>query len=593
MKASGVSKSKRIMKSSRSNRTASALLMRIRNIATLIILAAASMIAAGQAVQDGTIRVNTQLVEVSVVVRDKNGPVADLRKEDFTILDNGKPQRIDLFDVYDARTQKQVSLGAMPRGVASNIRNADGEIPKSATVILFDMLNSSNDGENREATATGGTTLSRNPAPTASNRDPVRNVSVLGGATNSITAINDQKDAIRQLVRYLRTIREGDRVALFVLNHELHVIQDFTGDPNLLFRAAERLKALDLAGVEVATQAQLAALLEPPPVSNSDGSVTFVGTPTFADSMVVASAIVRATATADAFEAIARHMSGLPGRKNLVWMSAGFPFKPNVSQRLVGVQAQPIVETPDDFSAQLTRAAKALNAANVSVYPVDYQGLNGSYPEVLKRVAAATGGNVTYHTNDLQEAVATAVADGDISYTLGFYPSDERYDGQLHDLKVRVNRKDVDLHYRSGYYASPKALSEKQRKAIVAELLGSGVNSSQIGLIASAEADPSTDGTYKVTISVDAANLALTQKGDRRTGQLSLTMRVESSKSKRAQAGAVPLDFGEEQYRNILRRGFVIRQTVQAGSSDRLRIVVQDQSTGMTGALWLPLQTAR
>src|ERR1700687_742059 len=105
----------------------------MRRLALLMVLLAAAMVAGAQTVQNGTIRVTTRLVEVSVVVRDKNGPVADLRKDDFTLLDNGKPQRINVFVVSDARSQKQVSLGAMPPGVASNIRNAAGEIPKSAT----------------------------------------------------------------------------------------------------------------------------------------------------------------------------------------------------------------------------------------------------------------------------------------------------------------------------------------------------------------------------------------------------------------------------------------------------------------------------
>jgi VWFA-related protein len=529
--------------------------------------------------------VNTRLVEISVVVQGRDGPVADLRKEDFTLLDNGKPQRIDLFVVSDTRTQKQTSAIPMPPGTASNLWNAAGEIPKSATVILFDMMNTSNDGVNRDATAAGRVTLPRNAG--AAVRDTI---AVMGGSTNNLNALRDQNDAIKQLVRYLRTIREGDRVALFVLGYRLHVIQDFTADTNVLLRAAERLKALDLAGIEVSTQAQLATLLEPPPISNMDGSVTYIGTPGFADSIVITSAINRATATADAFEAIARHLSGLPGRKNLVWMSAGFPFKPQVSERIVGVQAQAVSQTPDDFSSQLNRASKSLNDANVAMYPVDYQGLDGSYPEVMMRLAHATGGTVAYRTNDLSGAVRAAVADGDVSYTLGFYPTDERYDGKLHDLKVRVNRKDVELRYRAGYYSAPKVLTEKQRQLLVGELLESNANSSQIGLVASGEPDSATPGSFKVTISVDAAKLDLTQKADRRTGKLSLTMRLESANVKNALVGPVPLDFSEEQFQNVLKRGFVIRQTVQAKAGDRLRIIVQDQSTGQTGAIWLPLQ---
>jgi hypothetical protein len=177
-----------------------------------------------------------------------------------------------------------------------------------------------------------------------------------------------------------------------------------------------------------------------------------------------------------------------------------------------------------------------------------------------------------------------------VSYTLGFYSADKREDGKLHDLKVKVNQQDVDLHYRSGYYSTARILSEKQRKAVIGELLGSDVNSSQIGLVVSGEPDPANPESYRITINVDASHLDFTQKGDRRTGQLSLVMRLESSKSKNPLAGAMALSFTEEQFQNVLKHGFVIHQTVQAGASDRLRIVVQDQSTGMAGAVWLQLR---
>jgi hypothetical protein len=74
-------------------------------------------------------------------------------------------------------------------------------------------------------------------------------------------------------------------------------------------------------------------------------------------------------------------------------------------------------------------------------------------------------------------------------------------------------------------------------------------------------------------------------------GQLTLGMRLQSSKSKTVQSGAIPLNFTEAQFLNVLRQGFVVRESVQAGSNDRLRIVVQDQTTGLAGALWLPLKS--
>ena len=71
-------------------------------LATLAIFAADSTAAA----QNDVIRVNTRLVEVDAVVRAKDGPVTSLVKEDFTILDNGKPQRIDVFSISRAERSR-------------------------------------------------------------------------------------------------------------------------------------------------------------------------------------------------------------------------------------------------------------------------------------------------------------------------------------------------------------------------------------------------------------------------------------------------------------------------------------------------------
>jgi hypothetical protein len=45
------------------------------------------------------IRVSTHLVQIGVIVRDNNGPVANLTKDDFAVLDGGKPQKISVFSV--------------------------------------------------------------------------------------------------------------------------------------------------------------------------------------------------------------------------------------------------------------------------------------------------------------------------------------------------------------------------------------------------------------------------------------------------------------------------------------------------------------
>src|SRR5215831_16829519 len=90
--------------------------------------------------QNDVIRVNTQLVEVDVIVRGKDGPVSGLTKDDFTLTDNGKPQRIDVFSISTSeRSNVKLDQQLVPEGVVSNRHGR--QQPTSATVILFDRLN--------------------------------------------------------------------------------------------------------------------------------------------------------------------------------------------------------------------------------------------------------------------------------------------------------------------------------------------------------------------------------------------------------------------------------------------------------------------
>lgn len=499
------------------------------------------------AAQNDVIQVNTRLVEVTVVVRDKNGPVGNLTKADFTVQDNKKTQRIEVFSILD--TRKVIQPGEpLPEGVVANRVNSNGDVPATATVILFDLFN----------TAT----------------------MVSGGMSASATQF--QKDAIKELVNYLRTVRKQDRIALYLLGNQLSVIQDFTGDPDRLLRAATRIKALDGMGVEVRTAQELMDLLADP--------LGMIG-PQLPNAIVTASAISQATVTADAFESIAHHLSGLPGRKNLIWMSGGFPFSPEVAAPVVGSTRYLVRDTPIFFDSQLNRASRALNNANVALYPVDVRALNGTYPEVMLRLANATGGRASYYSNDLQGAVRGAVSDGEVSYTLGFYSTADSSDRTFHNLSVKVAHKDVDVRHRAGYYpADIQKLTNQERGTVLGEALGSPMNASEIGLTANAVPDPENPGNYRVTIVADARDIQLEQQNNRRVATLILASRLESSKTKSVKTTTIPLSMSEVQFRNALTQGFVLTSSVAGSTHDRLKIVIQDQATGHAGSVWIPLQ---
>src|SRR5580704_10233895 len=96
--------------------------------------------------EPSSFRVNTRLVEVDVVVRSHDQAVTGLTKDDFRILDNGKPQDIVTFSVRSSpakssRTNELANPKPLPAGVISNRVSRSGEEPVAGTVILLDRLN--------------------------------------------------------------------------------------------------------------------------------------------------------------------------------------------------------------------------------------------------------------------------------------------------------------------------------------------------------------------------------------------------------------------------------------------------------------------
>ena len=212
-------------------------------------------------------------------------------------------------------------------------------------------------------------------------------------------------------------------------------------------------------------------------------------------------------------------------------------------------------------------------------------------PDVMIRLADGTGGRAFYFNNDLAGSIRAAISDAEVSYTLGFYPSENEFDGKFHNLDVKVARKDVELRHRAGYFAAKeKAPDEKERRAIVAELLSSPFDASRIGLQAVVQVAPSGSGGFRILLKVDAADLQLEHRNDRWAGVLDVAIRLESSKQKAVPSQTSVIDLSEESFRAALLRGLTLDETVTTDrQSDRVRVVLQDRATGLAGSLWVPL----
>lgn len=406
-------------------------------------LVMACMVAAVSAQDSAIFRSDTRLVEVDVVVRHSDQPVDGLKVDEFMILDRGKKQKIATFSVLrdsDLQTPRTLASGEFSNRIA---RISDGSETAAPTIILLDTLNSNAD---------------------------------------------NMLEARRQLLLYLDRSPPEEVFALYSLNKTLNRLHDFTRDRNHLRDIVNQWIAS--ASVDKMTEDIIADVIASIPAS-ADPITSGTAAAAAAEIADMAN-LNRANTTAFAMEMIAKHMSGLPGRKKLIWIGGGFPARTSEIRRRVGRQQ---IETRD-YTTQIDKATRVLNEAQIAVYPIDSRppctptctadpmfmrpGI-----DTMNLIAGATGGRAFYVVSDMAGAIEKSVQDSNITYRLGFYPDSAALDGKYHDLKVQVARKDVEVRYRRGYLAdNRKTLNPAERLALLKSAMESPLDATQIGLSA-------------------------------------------------------------------------------------------------------------
>jgi VWFA-related protein len=396
-----------------------------------------------------TLQVNVRRVVVDVVVTDAHGhPVANLDRDAFHLSEDGKPQPLRSFEPHIAQLQPPAPMPALPPNTVSNL--ALGPQNGPVTVILYDLLN---------------------------------------------TPLDAQPFAHDQLLQFLKQRKSSSQTAIFVLSDRLHMLQGFTDDENQLIAALNAQTAqahkstLLQSGAEATQQSDALARTEGNQnASADDQNFTFQTISGMLKHMetVESSALLdrRVDLTADALEEIARFLAGLPGRKNLLWLSGSFPTGILPDASLGGRDS---LDVTRNYSATVMKASDLLNLSHVAVYPVDVRGLQvnpmfsaasnqtfepGSGRDLkavddfrkdqtaghatMDTMADETGGRAFYNTNGLKEAVAAAVDDGSTYYTLTYSPSNTTVDGRLRHVSVELtgpNASTYKLAYRRSYFA--------------------------------------------------------------------------------------------------------------------------------------------
>lgn len=541
-----------------------------------------------------TIRASTHLVLVDVIVTDKQGKmVTGLKQDDFVVQEKGKNQKIAFFSL--ASEEQKQPAPELPPGIYSNkpeYRSPGGPL----TVLLLDAAN---------------------------------------------TPFQDQAYARQQMLKFVREqYKPGQRMAIFTLTNGLSILQDFTTDPNVLMGALQKYQP--------ASQEMPNAAAPRVPSTSSDGGQ---GTQLATAGMVerirefqnVQLAYVqdrRVETTTAAMRGLARILGGMPGRKSVVWVTAAFPFSlvpedrsiseaemaetlPTIKQLGLGTRAAGSMAGIErtGHTQEIREASAQLASAQIAIYPIDARGLmsgmeatsddlpsrqfnniseNASVRmsdavadrETMREIARETGGVAYVNQNEIKEGVAVAMADSGAGYTLGYYPEDKKWDGKYRSIKVKLNRDGVDARYRRGYFAiDPAAVKGRNPEQGAVEALQDSAPDTLVTF--SAQVKPAGGGKLGVDFLVDAHTLSTEDvSGGNKKFNVVLYAAVFASDGKMLGNQSLKVDqaFDAGAYQQILQKGMLLHLDLKppAGAS-QLRMAVEDNRTGHTGSLTVPL----
>jgi VWFA-related protein len=495
------------------------------------------------------LRVETRMVQVSVSVRDKHGkPIPGLTKDDFAISDDKKPQPISTFSVHTNQPTPDAA-DPLPPDTYTNNLGGPATVPSSVTVILLDALN---------------------------------------------TTFFDQARARSQIVKYLRTIQPTDRVALYMLRDRLIVLHDFTSDASGLVQALKDYKGgklstdLDTPETNPGNQWNIQMAL-----AEKDAGID--------ESQAVTPA--RLSITTEALRLIADHVGGLPGRKSLIWVAGDFPFS---------IESNNLERTADwqqtQFASQFELTARALLGANIAIYPVDARGLIGSAPQnsefvqafdttplaPMKTLAARTGGRAFYSTNDVMTSIREAISDSQLTYELGFYPSDAKWDGSFHTIHVKVKAPSAQVQAREGYFAFGEAREAPEtRMALMSEAAKGPLQATELTVRAHVSSTrPGDETKLTLAIALDARQFDFEEKNAawNELIEFAFIQLDDTGKIIRTSRREFPLSLDADTLQQLMAQGLSLEQDLPIlPNAAQLRVIVLDGGHGKLGSLQIPL----
>jgi VWFA-related protein len=397
-----------------------------------------------------TFKVRVNVVLVRVVVRDQKGKAIDsLKKEDFQLFDNRKPQTISTFSLETPASH------AIPVVTVSDHSEADVEkvqpavpaLPQRFVSLLFDDLHLSMEDAAYDRTA--ATKIFDSMAPS----DRVGIYTTSGQFAQEFTSDHEVlKKALNQIIPrplFNSAVHDCPDISYF----QADLIEN-KQDSQALAVAAEDTVQCGFNGDEtkLAQARAMASVVAMRTVNTGDSSSDF---------------------TYRHMEDVLRRLSAMPGQRKLVFISPGFILSTLLLERVDIIdrsnRAGIVIDTLDARGLYTPDLNGDISSPSVDTYRT--AGYKTSYrvqaqfaqEEILNDLASGTGGTFYHNRNDIDVALRQAVAAPAASYLLGFSPQNLKLNGSFHALKVALTGKQkFDIQARRGYYAPRTAKDPAQ-----------------------------------------------------------------------------------------------------------------------------------
>ena len=402
-------------------------------IATVVLPLAAQTNLQSQQSQS-TFQSGVEFIQISAIVQRGGKHVAGLTKDDFVLLQDGKPQHLASFDeVHASRAGLKTEEGTF-----GNVYSTGGDTPPQIVILAIDTVN---------------------------------------------TPTLEQANFREEMKKYLSDRKPDDPpIGLVELTRSgLRILHDFTRDSKALLAGMESIKALPSKNNDTsalisktnneqqqrnegfADQNPMMDELMTRVLAQEEQMTRFQNATTRIDSLLV-------------LQQLAQTFKGIPGRKTLLWVGSGFPFMEISSINAAGQKSL----APDRAGSTLDQQAytwQLLNDANIAVYPIDTRSVTNSAYDVMnpsnkysptfqqkevarevesqttatfQAVAQQTGGKPCVSRTDLHNCIREAAEENRDYYLLGFYLDKEHNSAGWHKVQLKLNQK-ASLRYREGF----------------------------------------------------------------------------------------------------------------------------------------------